>query len=467
MAGKGRIRPMQREKDFTKRMSGPQSTSPLFAKLALALVAVGLPMSAGCAAIALPIKGTPACCLPVDCLVYPKRNLVSIDYAKLAQPKPGAYRVDSGDVLGVFVEGILPYTPPDQVPPLPPVQFRDSKDGSAAAPPALGYPVLVQENGQITLPSIGRIYVVGLSLEEITQKIVAKCDSEGLSDKDRETICVVTLINPRTYNITVIREDQASAPQEHQANGTVIALPAYRNDILNALMLTGGMPGLLAKNEIRIRRSPASLQILQKQMNLRGGIVTEDSAEQQIEAPQGNVVPLADYISESVIPLRIPAGTDLEILPEEVTLYEGDIVLISNRTSEVFYTGGLLPAGEHVLPRDYDIDVFEAMAIAGYSVGKSGRSGGGGGGGGGGGPAALASMSGIFPTELFVMRRRADGTQYTIRVDLKSAMTNECERLLIAPGDHLFLRYKPREELANFGVFAFFTFGIRQLLGNN
>ncbi len=464
MAGKGRMRPMHREKDFTERMSGSQSTSPLFARLTLALIAIGLPMSAGCAAIAFPMKGTPACCLPVDCLVYPKRNLVSIDYSKLSQPKPDVYRVDSGDVLGVFVEGVLPYTPSDQVPPLPPVQFRDSRDGAAAIPPALGYPVLVQENGQITLPSIGRIHVVGLSMEEITQKIVAKCDAEGLSDKDKETICVVTLINPRTYNITVIREDQDTAPQEHQANGTVIALAAYRNDVLNALMLTGGMPGLLAKNEIRIRRSPTSLQIMQKQMNSRGGTITGDTAAQPIESPQGNAVPLADYISESVIPLRIPAGTELEILPEEVTLYEGDIVLISNRTSEVFYTGGLLPAGEHALPRDYDIDVFEAMAIAGYSFGKSGRSGGG---GGGGGAAGLASMSGIFPSELFIMRKRVDGTQYTIRVDLKSAMTNECERLLIAPGDHLFLRYKPREEVANFGVFAFFTIGIRELLGNN
>jgi hypothetical protein len=164
--------------------------------------------------------------------------------------------------------------------------------------------------------------------------------------------------------------------------------------------------------------------------------------------------------------LRIPKDTELEIRPEEITLNDGDILYIANRNSEVFYTSGLLGGGEYPLPRDYDIDVFEAMSIARFSFGRTGGSSGGGissiGSGGG-----LASLSGIIPSQLFIMRKRNDGTQYTIKVDLKEAVTNECERILIAPGDMLFLRYKPREEIANFGVIAFFTYGVGQLLRRN
>ena len=37
------------------------------------------------------------------------------------------------------------------------------------------------------------------------------------------------------------------------------------------------------------------------------------------------------------------------------------VVFIEARDNDVFYTGGLLPAAENVLPRDYDLDVIEAI----------------------------------------------------------------------------------------------------------
>ena len=59
-------------------------------------------------------------------------------------------------------------------------------------------------------------------------------------------------------------------------------------------------------------------------------------------------------------------------------------MLIEGREREVFYTGGLLPGGEWPLPRDYDLDVLGAIAMAGQGAGGQpgiGRSGGGMGGG--------------------------------------------------------------------------------------
>jgi protein involved in polysaccharide export with SLBB domain len=181
--------------------------STTFAAPSLLVILVGTLSFVGCSAITFPIKGTPACCVPVDALVYPKRNLVQIDFAKLAQPQPEVYRLDKGDVIGVFVQGILPYHDADEPPMLPPVQYRESRMSGASIPPAVGFPVAVQANGEITLPAIGRIPVIGDSLEEVSEKIQEKCVEQNL-DRDRDLVCIVKLINPRTYS--------AARPQEHR-----------------------------------------------------------------------------------------------------------------------------------------------------------------------------------------------------------------------------------------------------------
>ena len=41
------------------------------------------------------------------------------------------------------------------------------------------------------------------------------------------------------------------------------------------------------------------------------------------------------------------------------------MVSIEAREAEVFYSGGFLPPGEHVLPRDYDLDVVKAISAIG------------------------------------------------------------------------------------------------------
>ena len=51
----------------------------------------------------------------------------------------------------------------------------------------------------------------------------------------------------------------------------------------------------------------------------------------------------------------------LPFKPEDIVLKTGDIVFIESRETELYYTGGLLPVGEFVLPRDYDLDVLEAV----------------------------------------------------------------------------------------------------------
>jgi len=148
---------------------------------------------------------------------------------------------------------------------------------------------------------------------------------------------------------------------------------------------------------------------------------------------------------------------DLRI--EDVVLEDGDIVYIESRDAEVFYTGGLLPGGEHKIPRDYDLDVLTAMSLAGGGVAQSQNRGGGGGIGGLGG-----LMGQVPPGMLYVLRKTPCNGQITIAVDLARANTDPRERILVQPGDILVLRYKPGEEILNFGLGTFFTFGIQYAL---
>ena len=54
-----------------------------------------------------------------------------------------------------------------------------------------------------------------------------------------------------------------------------------------------------------------------------------------------------------------------------------------------------------------------------------------------------------------------------IEVDLTRAINDPRSRPLVQAGDTLILQYKCEEELLNFGIATFFTFGIRELLRGN
>jgi len=158
------------------------------------------------------------------------------------------------------------------------------------------------------------------------------------------------------------------------------------------------------------------------------------------------------------IPLRLPPGEVPQITDADVELHDGDIIYIESRETEVFYTGGLLPGGEFPLPRDYDLDVLGAMALAG--TGAYGQIQGGGGG-------LLGSGIGqVPPGRLYILRKTRCNGQIAIEVDLTEAINNPRSRPLIQAGDTLILQYRCEEELLNFGLGTFFTFGIQEILRN-
>jgi hypothetical protein len=425
--------------------------------LLIGAAALSCPALTGCTILTQPIDGIPARRLPPQFFQETKNNLVPIDISLLAQEAPRQYVLGPGDILGVTVDRILPYAEPDTVPAIPPVHFPSEKSD---LPPATGFPITVLEDGMISLPLVKPIKVAGLT-EDQARDLIRKTylDAKILKeDESRKISPIVTIIKKRQINIVVIRQDKASgggggrggSTTDYSATGQIMKLDAYKNDILNALVETGGLPGVTAKNEIKILRSSrADQQARMAFMQQYASIVAAHCD------PCSCPPPMPEDPTILRIPLRLPVGVVPSIRPQDVILEEGDIVLIETRDTEFFYTGGLLQGGQFPIPRDYDLDALGAMAMAGSGV-ASGR-------GGGGGMGGLTGLTGIAPGRLYILRKTPCKGQIAIEVDLARAINDPRERPIIQPGDTLILQYKPCEEALNFGTGAFFTFGIQQL----
>src|SRR5690606_29871666 len=125
-------------------------------------------------------------------------------------------------------------------------------------------------------------------------------------------------------------------------------------------------------------------------------------------------------------------------------------VYIEPRRDEYFYTGGLLPGGQIPLPRDEDLDILEAIAVAQGSVGGLG---------GTSSVTVLRTGAGLGnivpPTRALVLRKLPNGQQLPIRVDLNRAVREPSERIRIMAGDYIMVYYKPGESASN-ALLSFF-----------
>ena len=220
---------------------------------------------------------------------------------------------------------------------------------------------------------------------------------------------------------------------------SALELPAYQNDVLHALVNSGGLPGVTAKNEVTILRG-----VFKNPEEMKKLAIQLQDAKQR-----GAIV--AQLPAVTKIPLRIPIGLDPpDLKPEDIILGDGDVVLIQSRASEVFYTGGLLKGGQFQLPRDYDLDVLGAIAMAGGSIGSAA-----------GGTATSSGVvvgrgGGIFPPTSVTVVRFENGQQTPIHIDLKQALVNPRERVLIQPNDFILLEYTTPQLIGNLIINEFF-----------
>jgi len=403
----------------------------------------------GCAAVTNPAAdGIPVRRLPPEAFGESKADVHAVPLTALTPPPAGPYKLAAGDVLGVFVEGVLGERggqPPVRIP-----------EPNTTSPPGIGYPIPVRDNGTVPLPLLAEpLVVAGLTLDEAQTKITQaylgtlqelKAPKKLL--KDETARIIVTLLKPRQYHVLVLREDAGGTTfgtsggfgaglgsgtfvsQTRRAAGFPLDLPAYENDLLNALTRSGGLPGSEAEDEVLILRGA-----YRPGTDGRPGAVTQEARE------------------TIRVPLRLHPGQTLHVRPEDLVLRSGDVVHVRARPAELFFTGGLLPPRAFPLPADRDLDVLEAVALVGGPLVNGGVN--------------ANNLSGQIvqtglgfpsPSQVTILRKLNSGSQVPIVVSLNRAIRDPRERINIQPDDFLILQSTIKEAEAQY-----FTSNFRSL----
>jgi protein involved in polysaccharide export with SLBB domain len=384
--------------------------------------------SGGCAAVTNPVGvGIPVRCVPTEYLVPSKLDFDYIPIKTLQQATPDAYRLAPGDTLSVYIIGVLG---DKNVP--PPVRFPEKEQNNLT--PSIGYPIPIREDGTLPLPLVEPVKVQGMTVSEAEAAIrKAYTTPKQLLAKENVERILVSLARQRTYHVQVFRQDGSGVNftagiglTQRRNQGYILDLPAYDNDLANALNRTGGLPGLEAVDEVIVQREVK-------------GCGTKISR----------------------IPLKVPHGHAPQLSADEVVLNNGDIVFVEGRYGEFFYTAGLLLPRQFPVPRDYDLTVVNAIALGGGPIVN--------------GLSTQNNLSGTItssglgspnPSRVTVIRQTKNHGQVSIIVDLNKALAERSgrENILIQAGDVIVLQETPEEattryltEITHFSWLKIFT----------
>lgn len=405
---------------------------------ALCLLLISL--FSGCASWTNPVaNGIPVRNLGPELLAEAKEDYEFIPWGLLQRTPPEKIIIQPEDVLGIYVVGI--YGTEEQA---PPIQLSDA----ANVPPSLGFPIPVRADGTIPLPYIEDPIVAGLTVHEAEQKLIEAYTEIKEVLNDEQTI-ILTMMRPKNVRVLVVRQDSIGTQGRQffdtgrglQANivtatnstrrgsGFELQIPAREADVLSALANTGGLPGLDVEDEILIYRS-------KRGQNFDS---FDPRTAKRLSEPQR-------------IPLRVKKGETPNITERDVTLRDGDIVVVDVRRVENYYTTGLMFNRELPLPLDYDLTVVEAVARGGGPLLNGGF-----GGANLNGNIVGSGIGNPSPTLLTVLRKAPNGRQVPIRVDLSEAMRDPRENILVKDGDVLVLQESTGESFARYlnGIFSF------------
>lgn len=424
-------------------MNRSTTPPPTPAQARLALVALLAASLGGCAAFTNPVSnGVPVRLLPDELLGESREGFEPVNLSLLRVQPPDKFLLDAGDTLGIYVEGVIG----DESTP-PPVNLPTSSD----LPPAIGYPFPVRDDGSISLPLAGAVKVAGMTIEEAERAVFdAFISKEIIREEDFRII--VTLLRPRTVRVMVVREDgrQPSLTVRNPGirgigsasttigggvtpTGDAIELPVHENDLLNALTSTGGVPNDPLTPEVVIYRGYA-----------RGD---EFGAGYACNLPDPDSCPCEAGDGRRVlrVPLRKRCGAPFAPPRDHVVLEDGDIVTLRSRQAELYYTGGLLPAGEQLLPLDYDLTVVEAVLrssgpLVNGGINSSNLN----------GNIVGSGLGNPSPSQLTVLRKLPGGRQVNIHVNLNEALRDPRHNLLVQADDVLLLQENRDEALSRY-----------------
>jgi protein involved in polysaccharide export with SLBB domain len=336
-----------------------------------------------------------ASCLP-DSYRTPYRSIAEpLNLASLTAPPPQDYILGPDDILEVTVPDLFRTTQPEP------------------------FLVRVMGNGQISLPLLPRpVLVGGLNLLQAQQEIV-RAYSDGILVNP---FVNVHLSEKAAFQILVLGE---------VTNPDVYDLPRYQNDVGHALAAAGGITRDAADFIEVHRRIPVGSQLASS--GIRQPISLDPRPVQGGYGPEIKPETIDHTPGDPKKIIRIP----LRGLPptppprEDVVLEPGDVVVVPSRRFEVFWVVGQLDESARarfslsdrqlelgaglILPRDRDIDVVTAVAMAGY----------------------IDPID--SPTTVTVHRTTPDGQPMLIKVDLIKARYDRKETVMVQPGDIIYV----------------------------
>jgi len=327
----------------------------------------------------------------------PKLNLASLSVSA-----PAEYILGPNDTLKVVVAGL------------------SNPGAEERARPILA---TIMANGKVRLPLVGEVEVSGMNLSQ-AQKAIDFAYSDGEVLVSPKTS--VSLEEVATFNVPIIGE--VTSPG-------VYALRRHENDLPHAIALAGGLTQFSAE-VIEVQRRMSEYDLTSGQSAaLPEGELSSNLFKELLEEPldaQPNIV--------LKIPLR--GGTPVivddnqnllqEFLSiEDVALRPGDVIVVPRQPNEVFFVVGPLSRNNVVnfrvsdldrqlgnaflLPKDRDVDVVTAVAMAGY----------------------IDPID--SPSTVTVHRSVSGAPPMLIHVDLIAARYEWKENLYVQPGDIIYL----------------------------
>ncbi|MBC8353563.1 MAG: polysaccharide biosynthesis/export family protein [Planctomycetes bacterium] len=292
----------------------------------------------------------------------------------------------------------------------------------------------VMADGTINLPLISSVAVQGYNLVQ-AQRTIEDAYGSGFIVEPRVS---VALAEKSTTSVLVL--GQVKEPGTYE-------LPKYENDVGHALGAAFGLTedagdyieihrqlraehAAITPQHVHGRRSSATLppHKFRRLPPISRLVSQNDSRHQALPQPTPQIV--QNTLPQILrIPLRGLQGATLN--SSDIVLGPGDVVVVPDRRHEVFYVVGALSTANtvrftvgnrerelgvgFVLPRDREIDVVTAVAMAGY-------------------------IDPIYsPTTVTVHRVRAGCQPMLIRVDLIKARYDYRETILVQPGDIIYL----------------------------
>ena len=140
----------------------------------------------------------------------------SADWKSTAETEAIAFDViEIGDIVMVYIEGVLPYTPPNQAPAQPPVNVLRS--GRIAT----GFPIPVGSDGKIPLPLVDPIKVAGLSVRQAEAAIAKTYIDQNVLRPDKAKPMLTLIPKAESQFAVVNATENAVVPPPVQSSPAV------------------------------------------------------------------------------------------------------------------------------------------------------------------------------------------------------------------------------------------------------